>query len=227
MTHESWRQRPDLRSRVATLVGLLVALPACGLVLGQPPPPPEPPALVPELFEFVIVPLEGSGPEAERLARSMLGGPMSRELVEGSATLIAGVETPWGWTRLLEYQATGDAGEASCGAEVIDKGGSSWCRPLDIRLIPVVQGPITHWGPTGWNEFYYTFFEVTPDVSEVVATATDGTTYSIMPAAGIGYVAWKDFHGSLTLTALDAAGNHLGVAAVVQGAMPQTVPANK
>jgi hypothetical protein len=51
---------------------------------------------------------------------------------------------------------------------------------------------------------------VAPEVERVSAVAGDGTRYTIMPAAGYGYVVWPTVRGNLTLTALDADGAALG-----------------
>ncbi len=164
----------------------------------------------PEQFQFTVVEVNQAGPDADRVVSEFQGAP-GDQLVPGSAVLVGRVETPMGQVRLVSYQTQGEMGLADCWAEVGETSSSAGCGSggQDPNQ---PDSPITLTGVSGSNEWAHTSFEVADDVFEVVAVAADGTTYRITPAGGIGYVMWKGDHGSLNMTALDAAGEILGQA---------------
>ncbi len=188
-----------LRMAAASLA--LLGLPACALVRSSNND------FGPEQFQFTVAAVNQVGPEADAVVRDLTSGPGDR-LVEGSAEVVATVESPEGRVRFVEYQTTGPQGLNDCEAVVAPRSASAGCGPAGAQA-PDPE-PITLSGVAGSNGWSSAAFRVSVDVFEVVAVATDGTTYRIAPGGGIGYVMWKNSHGRLSLTASNAAGESLG-----------------
>lgn len=192
---------------------LLVALllPGCGLVRES--------SIEegPEQFRFMVT----AGPGAGAAADAVVGdyGSDGEELVPDSARLVASVMTPLGQVDIVRFQMISQGRLNDCEGEFGQTGSSVGCGSvggLDDLLGGAVMA-VTGGGSFVGNEgieavdaWSTSTIRVTPEVATIVAVAEDGTRYTIVPAAGFGYVVWPAARGSLALTALDADGATIG-----------------
>jgi hypothetical protein len=192
---------------------LLVAslLPGCGLVRESSIEP------GPEQFLFTVTAGPGAGPAADALARDVSAGP-GGDLVPESANLVASVMTPLGQVDIVRFQVISQGRLNDCEGEYGQTGSSGGCGivgGLDDLLggaVVAVTGGGSFVGSEAADAWSTSTIRVAPEVATIVAVAEDGTRYTIVPAAGYGYVVWPAARGSLTLTALDADGAALGTA---------------
>lgn len=167
----------------------------------------------PEQFQFTVT--AGPGPGAAADAAVDDYGAGGDELVPGSANLVASVMTPLGRVDIVRFQVISQGRLNDCEGEFGQTGSGAGCGsvgglddPLGGAELAVTgSGSFVPGDGQGWNS---ATIRVTPAVATIVAVAADGTRYTIVPAAGYGYVVWPSTRGSLDLTALDADGTALG-----------------
>lgn len=151
----------------------------------------------PEVFEIFMQPGTGESELAEDLVADL--GP--DQVVPGSAVHVASVQTPTGLSHLVTLKSGG----LNCVATVTDSGGGSSCG---ATATPGDLADGSGWGSDGmWNETQI----FGPDGTvEIVATARDGTTYTIHTHERWGILVWAAIHGEITdWVAFDADGNEI------------------
>lgn len=163
----------------------------------------------PEQFQFTVTAGPGAGPAADALARDFSAGPGS-DLVPESASLVASVMTPIGQVDILRFQMLSQGQINDCEGQFSQTGSSVGCGSAGGLDDPLAGSAIAVSGGGSIDTWSTSTIRVAPEVERVSAVAGDGTRYTIMPAAGYGYVVWPTVRGNLTLTALDADGAALG-----------------
>ncbi len=186
------------RSTPVLLVALALTLGACWVttVEGGPPEPEQ------EQFRFDMIAGTGRSELADQLANRDSLGDMAP--ADASAEHVASVDTPLGTVHVVTWQtANGDM----CTGDFFELSSSVGCGP---PIEEPAEEPIVTRG-TGspepaWNAYQ---FSAAPEVRRVEATASDGTTYTVIPAGGAGMLVWPASRGPLTIRAFDAAGTEL------------------
>jgi hypothetical protein len=170
----------------------------------------------PEQFLFTVT----AGPGAGAAADAAVGdyGSDGEDLVPDSANLVASVMTPLGQVDIVRFQMISQGRLNDCEGEFGQRGSSVGCGSVggldDVPggAVVAVTGAGSFVGSEAANAWSTSTIRVTPEVATIVAVAEDGTRYTIVPAAGFGYVVWPSARGSLALTALDADGATIGTA---------------
>lgn len=164
----------------------------------------------PEQFQFTVTAGPGAGPAAEAAVPDF--GANGDEPIPGSARLVASVETPLGKIDIVRFQVMSGGRLADCEGEFGQTGSSVGCGIVEAGDDPLAGSVIAVTGGGTNNTWSTSTIRVTPEVATIVAVADDGTRYTIIPAAGYGFVMWPSVRGNLTLTALAADGAALGTA---------------
>jgi hypothetical protein len=180
----------------------------------------------PEQFQFTVTAGPGAGPAADALARDFSAGP-GDELVPDSARLVASVATPLGQVDVVRFQVIFQGKLNDCEGEFRSAGSSVGCGSVGGLVDPFGGSVMAVTGAGSFDTWSTSTIRVTPEVTTIVAVADDGTRYTIVPAAGYGYVVWPTVRGNLALTALDVGGTALGTAeALSPEAGPPPAPIN-
>lgn len=160
-----------------------------------------------ETSEFEMQPGSMNPAEAEQALRDHV---RPAQVVSGTAVHRASVLAPSGSVDFFAYRVVDpDIGPQPVFCTLTVAGSSSFggCggEGLEIATHPVqVNGE-------SWGGLWRTAdFLVQDDVDRVVATAEDGTVYTVSGLNGLGFIEWPDERGSLELVAYDAAGDELG-----------------
>jgi hypothetical protein len=177
----------------------------------------------PEQFQFTVVAGPGAGPAAEAAVSQF--GANGDEPIPGSAKLVASVDTPLGKIDIVRLQVMSGGRLFDCEGVFGQTGSSVGCGDVGPGDDPPAGSVIAVTGEGTDNSWSTSTIRVTPEVKTVAGVAEDGTRYSIVPAAGYGYVMWPSVRGNLTLTALDADGAALGTAEALGSGGP-AAPAN-
>ena len=192
-------------SRWSILLLVALLLPGCALVRESSV------EKGPEQFQFTVRTGPGPGPAADAIVDEFGRAP-GDQLVPDSALLVASVTTPLGQVDIVRFQVISQGILNDCEGEFGQTGSSGGCGSAG-GLDGLLGGAVMAVTGTGTVDTWSTStIRVAPEVATIVAVAEDGTRYTIVPAAGYGYVVWPSVRGSLSLTALDANGAAIGSA---------------
>lgn len=160
------------------------------------------PEVGPEQFRFDMSPGPGRSELADELANRDALGDMAP--ANATAEHLASVDTPLGTVHIVTWRtAKGDV----CTGQFFEFSSSVGCGP---PVADEADEPIQARGTGSPDPEWYAYqFASTPEVRRVEATASDGTTYTVIPAGGAGLLVWPASRGPLTIRAYDGAGSEL------------------
>ncbi len=158
-----------------------------------------------EVFEFEIQPPDMNDQAATSLVEDMIG---DGEII--SAEHLGWVDGPGGridFVNHTQIDSTLGPLPVACQSVVQEFTAATGCGgDLDDEL----DGDIQMSGGGGTDLWQEAEFVVSADVTQVVGTTAEGTTYTVTPRDGIGFVQWPSRRGPLDLVAYDIDGNELG-----------------